>query len=317
MFFKNSDTDQLSIREIDEKIKQTREQISKVESVYTGGKWTFIVCIILALIFVCISYPDLHRFFDLTPDPIWLGPPVRREDILMDVLGIPLFLLFPFIFLLKSKAGVEVDGGVQAFFLFGVALVAECCGIYYGNDGFALCACWAILLAALALGGLGSEVLEGSLSWILLGAVLCYSGNDIFRFFGHVHDKNPECCSFILWGYVIVVFGVTIFAAWRFKITYNEEGDRLRELIREYEKKDKGEKSFESEGGPYDFIPAKKTSLEENLRVRIAEEGWGQTSRQEEALSDDEKLKRAIDRFRVPSPPKRRMSFSPPSEGKN
>ena len=119
MLFENSHTDQqirdeldeinsslkaeeefsYSIEEIDEEIEQKREQISKIDSAYTRGKRVFIVCIILALIFVCISYRDVESFFDRTPDPVCLVPPVQKEEVLMDVFAISLPLLISFIFL--------------------------------------------------------------------------------------------------------------------------------------------------------------------------------------------------------------------------
>lgn len=260
MYFGYLGTDQLSIKEIDEKIEQTREQINKIDSANTWGKGLFIIFLFLALLGVSELYSDFQWYRHVTNVE-------AMKSFLWDVLLISIFLMIPFmsLWVVKVDGRELVDGGGFAHFCFFTALIAECCGIYFGNDGFALCACWSILLAALVLGvgcGVwGVDPFDVFMSLVVCGALLCVHGNDIFCFLGHVHDKNPECCSFILWGYVIVAFGVTILAAWRFKIACGEEGDRLRELICEYEKKIK--------------------------------------ERQEEELSDEGKLKRAIDRFRV------------------
>ncbi len=239
----------------------------------------------------------------------------------MDVLGIPLFLLFPFIFLLKSKAGVEVEGGVQAFFLFGAAVVAECCGIFLDDDRFAVYA-YFMLLTGVPVVTL-SYTLDGYCDdgekWAVVMACMVVAALIIY----FSHDKSPVN-SFDLWVYVITAFGATIFVAWRFKIACVEESDRLRELICEYEKKIKEKKAFEDrkKGYAYESILAKKARLEEELRAReeqiaeMYEEGsdpeWETPAFQpEEELSDEEKLKRAIDRFRIPSPQAEDEFFSP------
>ena len=314
MLFENSHTDQqirdeldeinsslkaeeefsYSIEEIDEEIEQKREQISKIDSAYTRGKRVFIVCIILALIFVCISYRDVESFFDRTPDPVCLVPPVQKEEVLMDVFAISLPLLISFIFLLK-----RVDGGVLPIISFGVAMVFEClAGVDLTFRTVVLVmspvACFLCFL---------DEYFDDWKKWatVMACALIIYFSD----------DKRPVN-SFDLWSYVIIAFGVTIFAAWIYKITHDKEGDRLRGVICDYEKEIKEKKT----------ILAKKARLEEELRAReeqiaeMYEEGsdpeWETPAFQpEEELSDEEKLKRAIDRFRIPSPQAEDEFFSP------
>ncbi len=286
MSFENSDPDQLSIKEINEKIEQTREQRTKVESVRIWGTWTFIVCIILALIYVCICYSDIEHVddsaltmrllrnlrwycFEKFPDfsfnsrfnpetfiseiPLW-----RREDILGDVLCISLLLSFPFIMYSRKLEAVRgVVGGVQPFFLFGVALAAECCGIFLDYGGFTTYASLMLFATPIMFIVIVCEVIDeeaGRWRFVLLLMVVsafivwcCFAKSSVY--------------PFNIWLYVIEAFCVTIIAAWLFNLGYDEEGDRLRELVCEYEKKIK--------------------------------------ERQEEELSDEGKLKRAIDRFRV------------------
>lgn len=290
-----------SIEEFDKKTEQTRERISEVESVYTRVKWTFIVCIILALIICVCSFNSNVQLYHHA-----MGGWRLISGVLGDVLVISSLLFFPWVSLCGTKAGVEVDGGTKAIFLYGVALVAEGCGIYYGEAGFCECATVLLVGAAAVIFVSGEGGLE-EIGWgFVLAFIVCTALGCYFII------DNHQVTPVELWLYVITAFGATIFVAWRFKITYDEEGDRLRELIREYEKKIKEKKAFEDrkKGYAYESILAKKARLEEELRTReeqIAEmyeeesdPEWETPAFQpEEELSDEEKLKRAIDRFRV------------------